>query len=402
MTVKSVMAGANSGGTGQQINFASPVGLDRLIRKEVALGSIRELPFPQNHIGLTTIAPFLSVESDDVIFDYIKDGLSQGLAPARAEDAEAELARKDDLFYGQGRASVIDWSLKDKYTASDVMRYRDALIIQQRLEGSTTPLALNGPGNTVAEFNSRVARDDVLRRRKLDNRLEWLIMQAIENGTIVYNDGKIKFSVDYGRPAGQQNQAPPSGLWNTTTFDPIGDILAMNETMRNTYGIELTRAITSRKVLNTLWRSEKFISFAGVVGGTPSSPIDPNYLLPGWGPDYAQQVVERVTGVQFEVYDTIWRSRALGSTTVVNNRFLSENKIFFLPAGGVLGEIDDTQIGFGKTLTSPHPEGGWTPGYYEWEVPPTQDPWMTVRGSGIKAFPVFPYMEYTYTMTVLP
>jgi hypothetical protein len=26
---------------------------------------------------------------------------------------------------------------------------------------------------------------------------------------------------------------------------------------------------------------------------------------------------------------------------------------------------------------------------------------MHVRGSGVKAFPVFPYMEYTYTLDVL-
>jgi len=57
---------------------------DRLVRKEVSLGTIREkLLWPQTHIGLS-IAPFLDVATDDVIFDYIKGGLSDGLAPARA------------------------------------------------------------------------------------------------------------------------------------------------------------------------------------------------------------------------------------------------------------------------------------------------------------------------------
>lgn len=400
MTTPEGMAGS-AAGTMRRASFASPVGLDRLIRKEVALGSIRERPVPQGHIGLAQIAPFLNVASDDVIFDYLKDGLQEGLAPARAEDAEAELAQKDDLYFGQGRASVIDWSLKDKYTPSDVMRYRDALLIQQRMEGTADQLTLNDPGNTVAEFNQRVARHDALRRRKLDNRLEWLIMQAIENSIIAYNDGKIKFSVDYGRPAGQQNQAPASGLWNTTTFDPIGDILTMNDTMYNTYGVRLRRAITSRKVMQTLWRSDRFVAMAGVVGGTPSAPIDPNYLLPGWGPQRAIDMVESVTGVRFIEYDSVWRSRPIGSATITNNRFLSENKIFFLPEESELGEVDATMIGFAKTLTSPHPEGNWTPGYYEWEDE-QRDPWMQVRGTGIKAFPVFPYMEYTYTMAVLP
>lgn len=382
-------------------HFASPIGLDRLVRKEVALGSIREMPPPMGHIGLQ-IAPFKSVESDDVIFDYIKGGLQDGLAPARAEDAEAELAQKDDLTYGQGRAAIVDWSLKDKYTASDVTRYRESLMVQQALNGQNQlNLPLNWNGRAAEEFQAKLARHDAMRRRKLDNRLEWLVMQSIETGGITYNDGKIKFTVSYGRPAGQQNAAPASGLWNTTTFDPIGDINAMNETMFNTYGVRLTRAITSRRVLNTIWKSDRFKALTGlVVGGTPSSPIDMNYLMPGWSQDAAVQAVQNATGVTFTVYDSVYRTRPVGSTTFTNNRFLSDNKIYFLPDEAALGEIDDTDVGFAAMLTSPHPEGNWSSGYYEWEDE-TRDPWMHVRGTGIKAFPIFPYMEYTYTMTVL-
>lgn len=400
MTIQNLMAGATGSSSGGSSNFASPIGLDRLVRKEVSLGAIRERPLPKDHIGLTQISPFLEVASDDVIFDYLKDGLSEGLAPARAEDAEAELAQKDDLYYGQGRASVIDWSLKDKYSASDVTRYREGLLIQERLQGAGVELNLNDPGNMVQDFNSKVARHDALRARKLANRLEWLIMQAIETSGIIYNDGKIKFTVDYGRPAGQTNQAPPSGLFGTEASDPIGDILAMNDFMYETYGLRLRRAITSRKVMQSLWRSSRFISLAGVVGGTASTPIDPNYLLPGWGPQKAIDLVQEVTGVRFIEYDSVWRSRAIGNQTMVNNRFLSENKIFFLPEESDLGDVDATQVGFGKTLTSPHPEGNWAAGYYEWEDE-KRDPWVYVKGNGIKAFPVFPYLEYTYSMQVL-
>lgn len=376
--------------------------LDRLVRKEVSLGAIREKQPPQNHIGLAQIAPFLNVESDDVIFDYIKGGLQDGLAPARAEDAEAELAQKDELTYGQGRASIIDWSLKDRYSASDVTRYRENLLLQQLARGSGTELQLNSVGRTVADFQQRLARHDTLRRRKLDNRLEWLIMQAVENNAIVYNDGKIKFTVPYGRPTDQTNQAPAGGLFDAgVDHDPIGAIDAMNEYMFERYGVKMRRAITSRKVLNTFWKSSRFTALAGlVVGGTPSAPVDVRYLSPNFGPDAAQEVVERATGVRFIEHDAVWRSRPVGSSTFTNNRFLSENKIFFLPDEADLGEIDDTQLGFGKTLTSPHPEGDWQSGWYEWEDE-SKDPWLHVRGTGIKAFPVFPYMEYSYTMTVL-
>lgn len=401
-------------------NFASPIGMDRLVRKEVALGAVREILRPTDHIGLA-LCPWKEVATDDVIFDYIKGGLQDGLAPARAEDAEAELSQKDDLLYGSGRAAVIDWSLKDKYTASDVTRYREALYIQQSLQGvNAGSLPLNFTGTHVQEFQAKLARHDLLRRRKLDNRLEWLVMQAIETGGIVYNDGKIKFTVTYGRPSNQQDEAPASGLWNTTTFDPIGDIVAMNQFMYDTYGTRLKTAITSQRVLDTLWKSDRFTALSGLITNATSTKVDLAYLMPSWSQQAAIDIVERATGVTFIPYDSVYRTRAVGSTTWTNTRFLSDNKIFFLPleanlnGGGanqgmtnlvdfnptVTGLDDDTEIGFAKMLTAPHPEGMWQPGFYEWEDE-QKDPWMHVRGNGVKAFPIFPYMEYTYTMTVL-
>ena len=392
---------------------------DRLVRKEVALGAIRDVQPPQDHIGLARIAPFMDVATDDVIFEYIKGGVQEGLAPARAEDAEAELAQKDEFLAGQGRAAVIDWSLKDKYTASDVTRYREDLYIQQRLVGVQSELRLNFTGRTVDDFQRRLARHDALRRRKLDNRMEWLIMTAIELAGISYNDGKIKFTVNYGRPTDQHNQAPAGGLWGTSTSDPIGDVIAMQQLMFDRYGVRPDQAIISTRVANAIWKSSRFLAAMGlpIVGGTPNQPLDPNYLgLSGYTPRGALAIVSAQTGIDFIVYDSVYRTRAIGSNTYVNNKFLSDNKVFFMPKsvsvdgdtavnGGfpsVAGQglFDETEIGFAKMLTSPHPEGDWASGYYEWEDE-TRDPWVHVRGNGIKAFPVFPYMEYTYSMSVL-
>jgi hypothetical protein len=400
-----------AGGAGGVSSYASPIGLDRLVRKEVGLGAIRERTWPMDHIGLAQIAPFMPVDTDDVIFDYIKGGLQDGLSPARAEDAEAELAQKDDLLYGSGRAAVIDWALKDKYTASDVTRYRDDLFLAQMLEGQNSGLALGTPFRAVENFQNRVARNDAQRRRRLDNRIEWLIMsQAVETGGVTYNDGKINFTVDYGRPAGQHNQAisiknaslsGANGRWNRdTSHDPIGDIMSIKQYMYDTYGIWITRAVTSQKNLNYMWNSSRFLAAQGmVVGGTPSSPIDIRYVAPGFNQEAAIRAVEQATGVLFTPYDSVYWTRTVGSTTRVMNRFTTESKIFFLPTTADMGEIDDTDIGFAKTLTAPHPEGNWQSGFYEWETE-ERDPWMRVRGSGIKAFPVFPYMEYTFTCDV--
>lgn len=376
--------------------------IDRLVRKEVSLGAIREMLPPQTHIGLR-YAPWLDVDSDDVIFDYIAETGQEGLAPARAEDAEAELAQKDDLLFGEGKASIIDWALKDKYTASDVTRYREDLFIQQQLAGVQGQLNFNYSRRHAQEFAEKVARDDRRRRRSLDNRVEKLVMDGLENAAIVYNDGKIKFSIDFGRPSDQNNQPAASGNWGLADSDPIGDLLAVKQLMFDRYGITIDRGILSTRIVNNVWKSSRFLAAVGlpVIGGTLNTPLDPNYLgLAGYTPEGAMRIVEQATGISFEIYDAVYRSRPIGSTVTTNVRFTTDNKVILLPSEGSLGEIDNTRIGFAKTLTSPHPEGNWQSGWYEWEDV-SKDPWLHVRGTGVKAFPVFPYMEYTYTMQVL-
>lgn len=377
--------------------------LDRLVRQETALGVVREIVPPQNHIGLAQIAPWLDVATDDVIFDYAK-GLTDGLAPARAEDAESELAQKDDTFVGQGRASVIDWSLKDHYVASDVSRYREALLIaEQTRDTLSLPLTVS---SMTEGFLARVARDTARRRRKLDNRLEWLIMTAISTGAIAYNDGKISFSVDYGRPATQAagnaaNDLAKAGVtdgainFSGTTHDPIGFVIGVQEFMYDTYGVRMTRALVSRKFLNSLWKSDKFRPLTGFTDAS----ADPRYLIPGWSPQAAIASVEAATGLTFVEYDSVYRTRPIGSNIVTNNRFLPETRVVFLPDEADVNEFSDTEIGFAKTLTSPHPMGQWQSGFYEWERE-TIDPWGHDVGTGVKAFPVFPHMDLTYAVDV--
>lgn len=386
---------------------ATAVGQDRIIRKEVSLGQIREIEPPTTHLGLN-FAPWLEVATDDVIFNYIK-GDTDGLAPARAEDAESELAQKDENVLGEGRASVIDWALKDHYDASDVTRYREYLRIMQAMQNGDIPLTVQ---SMLEDWATKFARDAARRRRKLDNRINWMIMSSLATGSLAYNDGKIKFAVDWGRPAAQAagNAANTAGGitagavdWSGVTHDPIGFIEDVQEFMYDTYGVRMDRILTSKKVTRRIVNSEKFAQRAGLGAAynAANQPVQPdlNYLLDGWGPDAARQVVENATGVKFIIDDSVYRTRAVGSKTIVNNRFFPENLMVFLPNPEDVNEVDDTEIGFAKTLTSPHPEGNFTPGFYEWERQ-TVDPWGQDAGTGVKAFPVFPHMDYTYAVTV--
>lgn len=400
----------SGGGDVTQLQNASTIGQDRLVRKETSLGAIREIDPPMEHIG-DQIAPWLPVETDDVIFDYLTVQ-TDGLAPARAEDAESELAQKDDTTAGQGRASIIDWSLKDHYDPSDVNRARELRRIAEAMQNGSLPLLVD---SAMQDWNTKVANDRKLRRRKLDNRREWLIMNAVSEGQVVYNDGKIKFAVDYGRPANQTagNAAFDvasadivDGTWDLTgvDFDPIRFFTELSEWFFDTYGVRLGSAIGSKKIFNRFWLSQKFSQRAGLgaaydAAGTPGAP-DLLYATTGWSPNAARAVVEASTDMTFREYDAVYRTRPIGSNTVTANRFTPATRLILLPKMEDLAEIATTRIGFGKTLTSPHPEGNWTSGFYEWEQS-TKDPWGQDVGNGVKMFPVFPHMEYTATVNVV-
>jgi hypothetical protein len=367
----------------------TPIAQDRLVRKEVALGVVRDYEPPKDHIGLSQFAPFQDVASDDVIFDYIRQP-AVGMAPARAEDAESELAGKDESV-GTGRASLIDWAQKDHYDASDVTRYRDSLIIGGLVGAGALPLSV---GNVTNDFNQRVARDQLRRRRRLDNRIEWLIMTLLDTGQIAYNDGKIIFTVEGNRPEAAQDvdlntDSALTTYFGETASDPIEDIIALQE--RAPEGVVYDRAIISKKAFRKLYKSSKFISAI--------SGANPLYTTLPWGPRQAAEFIEDQTEMTFIVYDAVYTTRPLGSNTLTQNRFVRENSMIFLPSAASVDAIDDA-IGFGKTLTAPHPEGNWTSGYYEWEKE-DRDPWGVDFGTGIKAFPVMPHLDLTLVAKVL-
>jgi hypothetical protein len=383
-----------------------PTDIERLIDKSVALGEIRDVP-PINEAFIgDSIAPMMAVESDDVVFTIVNDTKATGMAPARAEDAEAEMYQSDVYTGGRGEASLIDWALKNRYAASDVTRYRDDLIIAGavgQLNLQTNLVA--GFQTSSQKFQAMLARDTIERKSRLEHRLEWMQVTPLVNNRLTYNDGHIKFDVVYGRPSNQTDQAPASGLWDFTSnadFDVIGDLLAVKETFFDLYGLELEQGILSKKVINQWYRSTKFRQL-GLFGAGLQNPaatdVDPNYIGAQVSPTQAIAYVEAQTGITFRTYDASIRTRDFGTQNPVQMRFMPTNRVILLPNLAAIQAIDDSGIGFGKTLSSPHPEGNWESGFYEWEQE-TVDPWQHVRGTGIKAFPVFPYMKWSYTMKV--
>lgn len=358
----------------------------RLIQKDVMLGVLRELEPPQNHIGARYM-PMQEVESDDVIWDAVK-GLTAGLAPARAMDAESELAQKDEIV-GVGKASIIDWAIKDRWNASDVARYRE---ITEFAGADALPRSIQ---SIQGDLDAKMARAALKRRRQLDNRLEWLFWRAVTD-TMSYNDGKVIFSATYGIPA-DQKAVVPSVTWdNAATSDPIGNLIAWRELVRDRTGVELSRAVTSRKVLFNAMNNTKFAQmFSGQ---------NPFYAMQGnFGLQAAIDRIQQATDITFEVYDASYRTRPFGSTTITNTRFNDQRDIYLFPDGDDIVSYSggNNGLGLGNMLTSPHPEGNWSAGWYEWEQE-RRDPWGQDTGTGIKAFPVVWAPEVLFSARVLP
>lgn len=370
-----------------------------LLAQEVNLGIVRELVPPTEHIGLS-IAPWHDVAADDVVLDHVF-GSTSGLAPARAQDAESTLWTDTEFYGGQSRAAIMDWAEKNHYTASDVLGYREMMSVVEDMTGKDGKLPFYIK-SMLDGFQGKMLRHTVGRRQRLDNRIEWLIMEAMSKGYISYNDGKIRFNVNFGRPADQHDQAPKSGSYAGEDHDPIGDILAIQAKVYKATGCTINKAECSQKYLNSFYLSKRF---RGLTGFTPGSieAEDMPYLAPGFGPQTAIDIVERQTGVKFRASDNVLRTagpRVGGKNTTVNTRYFPEDQVIFYVDGNQVAAYDDTEIGFAKTLTSPHPANNWNTGFYAWEKDYGVDPYGHDIGSGVKAFPVFPHMELTYTMKV--
>lgn len=383
-----------AGPAGGSQNFGYPLDYDRVVRKETSLGFIRQLAPPEDHLW-PTLTPMMDVPTDDFVFDYIEPDITSGLATARAQDAESELVQHDFFAGGQGRASIMDWANKDTYSATDVMNYRDAQRIVESMNNSDSRLPATVQG-AVNDLPTKMARHAASRVRRFHNRFEDIVTKSLVNSEYTYNDGRMSFTVPWGRPANQTNQTPESGTYAADTHDPVNDILAVGQQMFDTHGIVIDRVIGSRKALSSFYKSSKFRMLTGFAPGAGVTEGDMSYLIKGWGPKAAVNFVAEQTGITPIVHDAVYRTRNADGT-VTATRYLPEDVLIFLPATSSITELDSTGLGFGKVCTAPHIEGNMTPGFYEWEQM-QRDPWQLTAGTGIKAFPVMPYMHFTYTL----
>jgi len=368
--------------------------------KEVALGTVRDLPVDQRFLW-PRFAPLLDKPADEFTFQVEVHG-SDLMAPAADESAESE-TYEDDTFFGEGRGSVIDWRINNRTKPSDVNNARllEQAMAQYRSTGAVIPTQFQAQAQ---QYSTKLTRDAIKRRQMLDFRLEWMFTQGLSTGAINYDNGKgFRFQTPFGLPVDQLNQAPASTvLWDAgVDHDPIGDIDAIQEFMNDTYDISVDTMIISPKALRKMVRSKFFYPRTGLAIPAGIGPRDMGYINPNFGEQEAVNIITQATGIRnVVVYDAKRRVKALGANSrPTMERFIPEGQVIFLPSIEAAGDLLGTEIGFAKTITTPHPEGNWSSGFYTFEEEGT-DPWGVKHGTGIKAMCIFPAIWLSYSLQV--
>lgn len=313
-------------------------------------------------IGLTYL-PFFDSPTEEITWDVIK--AVNPLADFRAVDGEAKLVGRQ--AFARMYADVVSLAQKERFNASDLRKIREAGML---------PI-VDGQISLVAQMGAAAKRKvrDALQRCKdaVDNRLEWMAINALLGKIDSPSTSKVKFSVDYGITGGQTGVVP-SVLWSTVaTADPLGDLLTWQQTVLENTGVLLDTAIMSRKALKYALDNTGLRTMM-------------QYTNPMMSLTKAQQVIEENTGIKIELYDTTYTSE--DGTTVT--RFLPENKVI------MLASVSD---GIGDIVRVMHPLAGYTPGYYSW-TEEKKDPYGIEAGVGLDAFPRIKHPEALFNATV--
>jgi len=312
-------------------------------------------------IGLSYL-PFFDSATEELTWDIVK--AVAPLADFRAVDGEAKLVGRQ--AFSRAYADVVSLSQKERFNASDLRKIREAGML---------PI-VDGNSSLIAQMGAAAKKKvrDALQRSKdaIDNRLEWLQINALLGKIDSPSTSKIKFSVDYGLNPGQSGVVP-SVLWDVTaTATPLDDILGWQQTVLENTGVLMDTIIMSRKALlyaleNTGLRNTM------------------QYTNPMMSVSKAQTVIEENTGIKIELYDTTYTSE--DGLTIT--RFLAENTIIML----------SSEVELGDTARVMHPLAGYKPGYYSW-TDEKKDPYGIEAGVGLDAFPRIKHPEALFNAQV--
>jgi hypothetical protein len=316
-------------------------------------------------IGLDFL-PFYDSPTEETMWDIVR--AVNPAAAFRAVDGEAELVGRQ--AFDRAYADVVSMARKERFNTSDLRKIREAGMLPV-IDGTQSLIS-----QMAAEAKKKIRMALERCKNAIDNRLEWMQINALLGKIDSPSGSSVKFSVDYGI-GGAQSGVVPSVLWSTVaSATPLDDIQSWQTTVLDACGILPDTIIMSRKALRYIMNNTAIRTMM-------------QYTNPMMSIDKAREVIQDNANINIILYDTMYTDET-GATT---SRFLAENKIIMLPSKNILPE------GVGDTARVGHPLANYTAGYYSWSEE-KKDPYGVFAGVGLDAFPRIIHPEVLFNATV--
>jgi hypothetical protein len=323
------------------------------VKTEEVLDFARRLN-PEIFLGLEIFKPRMV---DELNYSYIK-GVGGNKASIMADvvawESSAPLAPHEGLARVEGELPPI--KQKSRFSEQEVIKIFNPRSTRERAE-------------TIKKlYNDVQARVD-----GVHSRLNWITMQSLAEGKVVFTSEGNKLTVDWGVPVGQVKV--PSALWSDhTNADPVADILALQSTVKSASGAFCDRAITSNTIIGHILQCVKVKTQMFGTGET-------SRILTL---DALNSFLTSLGLPTLFAYDELVKVLA-ADRTISNARYYPENRMTLIPGAENLGE----------TLYGPTAEAirglaaEEAPGIFA-EVYETKDPVNVWTYAVATAFPTFP------------
>ena len=341
--------------------------LPTFLREPELTGLVRTSPVNRNYI-FPRLFPFRDCAADELVTFIELD--QNPMAPFVSVDGET--AKMSGDIYGKLSYSVAYIRYKAVFKQSDIRIFEEVAASQN---------------SEVArmQFDKRAQISKKVRRlsESCDARMEWMAINALKGQIDVSDDGVI-FTINYPGPfTTSTNKKTPSNLWDTSSGDPIADLLGWIEEVGEKCGTDPSIMVTSRKVIRQLASNAAMrdLWFTGQAGFTPT--LTPAFVVDGLKMAGINEVI-----VYDAKYTTLTRSTSTGLPTRSTTRFLADTDVLLLPATPV-----------GNMRTAPGPDGIQT-GKFAWNKE-SVDPWVVETGAGIYAIPEIVDLETWLYATVV-
>lgn len=348
------------------------------------LGFVRAIDPPQVYRGNTWL-PTRTI--NDLAFQYIKGANSKPvMAHIMGWDSEAPIAGREPL------GETIEGELppikrKAKFSEKEIIRF-----MQPRAGSTDVQDAINSVyAQTAGLVQSILAR------------IEWLQLKALSEDTVVYDEGGVTFSFDFGLTDtyqlnlvteqdgnGDSIAGDVSTAWtDTANSEPVADLTYICDKIQDEKGVRPDRMVLPRKYVGLLLQND---SIRTLIRGSSA----PSAVLTRQELDTLFDLYGLPT---LETYDVTLRAeQADGTYSEV--RPLAAGKSFLLPPSGaadigetLLGPTAESRALLGTPLAASAP--GIYAATYAKDEPPSE--WVKAVAT---AFPSLPGAEYIAQMTL--